>query len=261
MADYNPFNGKLAAIYEKAKDSIPELENIVALSKSFDMNNQGNSLTPGESVRNIKDNIVKIVIKEGVNTRMCTGLLITTNYFITIDHIAKYLLKDISDSYIETNDGKKIPIQSDVYRNDKDNDLALIKADIQTEDIEPVRFKVNTKGIIKGKPIWLYGPSGYRYDRGVVNIPSIISNLRENDLRLKDTFTTDIPDLKNGLGASGKVYVNSNGELEGICAYTVPSFSDGKNKQHNVTGGIKPYKVIALIEKVKRETMEMLHSQ
>ena len=140
------------------------------------------------------------------------------------------------------------PIDITFWTQDKENDLILLKADIPRK-AQPILYKISKRGLTLNESVNLIGPKGCRHILGKITGISNYKVITEYGT-LKDVFDTDLKiDYKNiskeEVGLSGRVFINVQGELIGMCSCT-PEL-DEYNEMF--ISGIKANKILKLILK------------
>lgn len=191
---------------------------VAALNAFANTKNEDRKLSTEQSLENISNNLVEIIMREGKISYKGSGLMVATSgYVLTAHHVAEHMKKG-SKGFVKTQRGLEYEIKSDDVWYNNETDVAIVKAKTPREYARPAKIKVNLDGKIKrGDEIRILGfRDGQKYNTmGMVTRTGITQNLDGHNVH--DLFETD---ARGKQGQSGGVIVNSQGELVGIVVYS-----------------------------------------
>ena len=240
------------------KNMISEKEaySIAALNAFANVANKARGLSPQESLREISNNLVEVIVEGDKKINRGSGFMITTNgYVITASHVIERMRENDTGAKIMTQNGKSYKVTKENVWRSKGTDIAILKASKISACPHPIKVKVDQDCKLKrGDEVRILGfRDGQKYNTiGMITNPSTTWGQGDGNV-VKDLFKTD---ARGKEGQSGGVVANGNGELIGIVVYS----STKPGEAVGVVGGAKLSNALNYINQIAAEKSAKMFS-
>ena len=223
-----------------------EAYSIAALNAFANVANDARNLTTTQSLEEISNNLIEVMVEGNGKTSLGSGLMITNDgYVITAHHVINEMIHAGAKAKVRAQNGSTYSVGKEDVWYDAGTDIAVIKAAKLSGYARPIRIKVNQDCILNnGDEVRILGfRDGQKYNTmGMVTIPSL-KWIKEEGTVVQDLFQTD---ARGKQGQSGGVIANSDGELIGIAVYSTTQHAENIG----LIGGAKLSNALAYINQI-----------
>jgi len=223
-----------------------EAHSISALNAFASASNESRKISTEQSLKNIGENLVEVIVKNGKTISRGSGMMITTDgYVITAHHVIEDIVDNDCNVFIKQQNGVtyKAPREHACYN--KHTDIAIIKAEVPSVRSRPIAVKIDQDCNIKrGDEVRILGyRDGQQYNTmGMITVAKH-NWKRDEKQTIYDLFCTD---ARGKEGQSGGIIANSNGELVGVVVYS----SRTVGEEIGVIGGSRISNAIRYINQI-----------
>ncbi|MFT4304388.1 MAG: S1 family peptidase [Candidatus Woesearchaeota archaeon] len=239
-------NGVARKVLGKKRISPQEAYSIAALNAFVNASNEARNLSSSQSLEQISDNLVEVIVENDKEKSVGSGLMITTDgYVITAHHVVENMIANGAKAKIRAQNGLMYSVPKNTIWYNQDTDIAIIKATKVCPYSKPIKVKVDQScNLNKGKEVRILGfRDGQKYNTmGVITNPSHIWR-QPNGNSIHDLFQTD---ARAKEGQSGGIIANGNGEIIGIVVYTTRK----KEEEIGLVGGARISNALTYINQI-----------